>query len=227
MDATSPASTVRAWLVTEWARVTRDLGLAGESADELGDDLLRRWSEPHRRYHDLHHLAAVLRALEELAAPAASPAVVRAAAWFHDAVYAGRAGDDEEASAELAATTLPPAGLDAARADRIAALVRATAGHLDPTREGASDAETDLLLDADLSILGSDPSTYDAYVRGVRAEHPDVDDAAFRSGRARAVEALLARTPLFRTGRGRVLYEERARDNLTAELDRLTAGRDD
>src|SRR5690606_41538168 len=77
--------------------------LAGPGNDALGRDLLRRWREPHRRYHTVEHLRAVLDAIDELAHHADDPAAVRFAAWFHDAVYAGRPGEDERASAELAA----------------------------------------------------------------------------------------------------------------------------
>ena len=45
---------------------------------ELRADLLRRWNEPQRRYHNETHLRAVLRAvdaLEDLLKAGASPAV--------------------------------------------------------------------------------------------------------------------------------------------------------
>ncbi|QGG96845.1 HD domain-containing protein [Actinomarinicola tropica] len=212
-------------LAAEWDRLAADLGLDPQAGAALGDELIARWSEPHRRYHDRRHLAQVLVALSDLASPAAPGPEVRAAAWFHDAIYEGRAGDDEEASASLAAQRLVAAGVDGARADRVAALVRATAGHLDPSRDAPADPDTDLLLDADLSILAAAPADYDRYVRAVREEHPGIDDAAFRTGRTRAVQALLAREPLFRTTAGRTVLEPAARANLTAELDRLTAGR--
>ena len=80
-------------------RSWRGLGLP----NSLRDDLLTRWQEPHRHYHDVRHLAQVLTALEELQC---SDPVVVLAAWFHDAVYEGVAGEDEEASARLAEESL-------------------------------------------------------------------------------------------------------------------------
>lgn len=210
-----------AWLTTEWRLLTADLGLDHARSEQLGREMLERWGEPHRGYHDLDHLTAVLGHLTELAAPSTPSPEVRAAAWFHDAIYAGRAGDDEEASAQLAEERLAEAGLDAHRTGRVADMVRATAGHLDPARAVEPHPDTDLLLDADLAILASDADTYAAYVAGVRAEHPDIDDATFTAGRTAAVRALLSRAPLFRTSRGRALFEDSARANLTAELRRL------
>ena len=66
------------------------------------DELLERWSESHRHYHGPVHLLAVLEALDTLADPARPSRPVVLAAWFHDAVYDGVAGADEEASADLA-----------------------------------------------------------------------------------------------------------------------------
>ena len=74
--------------------------------EDLGRELLERWAEPHRHYHGAGHLLAVLEALGQLAPPAGSglrPRAVWLAAWFHDAVYNGQAGQDEQDSADLAA----------------------------------------------------------------------------------------------------------------------------
>lgn len=65
------------------------------------DALVARYREPHRRYHGVAHLAAVLRTLDELLAPEPASPAVRFAAWFHDAVYdpTAPAGANEAASA--------------------------------------------------------------------------------------------------------------------------------
>ena len=79
--------------------------------DALFLDLLDRWGEEHRNYHGRTHLLAVLEALDQLTEPAAVPRTVQLAAWFHDAVYRGVAGQDEEESARLAEDRLAGAGL--------------------------------------------------------------------------------------------------------------------
>src|SRR5690606_14735565 len=58
------------------------------AAEALRDELLDRWSEPHRHYHDSTHLLAVLDALVRVA-DGPVPLPVELAAWFHDAVYEG------------------------------------------------------------------------------------------------------------------------------------------
>ncbi len=180
----------------------------------LRDDLLLRWSEPHRHYHDVRHLAQCLVALDRLGG--AEP-VVELAVWFHDAVYRGIAGEDEEASARLAEVSL--AGLlPDADVTEVARLVRITVDH-DPHDERGS-----LLSDADLSILGQIPGRYHVYARDVRLDYDHIDDETWRLGRSDILRTLLGRDPLFRTERGRDLWEERARANLTGELASLDEG---
>ncbi|AQP48160.1 hypothetical protein BW730_12295 [Tessaracoccus aquimaris] len=188
----------------DWARYDLPEGLR--------DDLLGRWREPHRHYHDVRHLAACLAALDDLGA---TQRPVRLAAWFHDAVYEGVHGSDEERSAALAEERL--AGLlDAAEAAEVARLVRMTAEHR-PT-----DAPSKLLSDADLSVLGQSPGRYHVYLRDVRLDYAHLDDETWRSGRRTVVQALLAADPLFHTQQGSALWAEAASRNLADELAGLT-----
>ncbi|NRQ32013.1 metal-dependent phosphohydrolase [Nonomuraea sp. NN258] len=193
--------------------------LAGDSpaARAVGAELRARWAEPHRRYHDPAHLAAVLAAVDLLADVAADPDAVRLAAWFHDAVYDGRPGWDEERSAQLAQSRLPRCGVPVARVAEVARLVRLTAAH---DRVAEDDSNGAVLCDADLSVLGR--PGYDVYAANIRAEYAHVPDDLFAKGRAEVLARLLATPRLYRTERGRDLWESRARANLTAELDRLT-----
>jgi predicted metal-dependent HD superfamily phosphohydrolase len=140
--------------------------------------LVARWSQPHRHYHTLDHLAQVLSIVDAHAALADDAEAVRLAAWFHDAVYDPRATDNEERSAALAVATLAPLGVPAARVAEVARLVRLTAGHAVPDgdRNGA------LLADADLPIPPAPPEAYHPQPRLYRI----VPDRAERTGRATA-----------------------------------------
>ena len=204
-------STVEA-LAASWAE------LAGDSpaARAAGADLLARWAEPHRRYHDVAHLAAVLDRVDELLAYATDPVAVRLAAWFHDAVYDPTRPDNEQASARLALAVL---GRLDRPADEVARLVRLTVTH-DPERDDANGA---VLCDADLAVLAGGPDEYAAYASAVREEYARVDDAHFAAGRARVLQALLDRPALFRTPAGRDRWEVAARHNVQTELTLLRA----
>lgn len=195
-------------------------GLVGalHARDERGTGarLLARWAEPHRRYHDLAHLGTVLRGVDDLAACATNPDLVRLAAWYHDAVYRGRP-DDEEASARLAERELPGLGLSGPSVAEVARLVRLTAGHI--TEPG--DANGEVLCDADLAILASPGPDYATYVEAVRAEYAHVPEAAFRAGRAKVLRGLLELPSLYRTAPARRRWEAAARENLARELSGL------
>jgi len=180
----------------------------------LFSDLLLRYAEPHRRYHDLRHLAAVLGALDLLSPYSNDMEAVRLAAWFHDAVYDPRAGDNEECSAALAEKVLPPAGVPAQTVAAVARLVRLTATH----EPASGDRDGAVLCDADLAVLASSPENYQRYVDAVRAEHSHLPDSVFAAGRAIVIRSLLGLPALFRTPHGKQHWEPAARANLEREL---------
>ncbi|MEV7634010.1 DUF4031 domain-containing protein [Pseudarthrobacter enclensis] len=182
--------------------------------DALFLDLLDRWSEPHRHYHGCTHLLSVLEALDLLTEPAGPPRTVLLAAWFHDAVYRGAAGQDEEESARLAEDRLTHAGLPEQEVDEVARLVRLTSDH----RPDPGDTDGTLVCDADLSILGGGPEEYARYVAAVRKDYAHIGDADFAAGRAAVVRHLLDLDPLFHHPRARDLWQDAAHRNLEGEL---------
>ncbi|MCI3931450.1 HD domain-containing protein [Streptomyces sp. AN091965] len=186
--------------------------------EPYADNLLARWAEPHRRYHTITHLTAVLDHIDTLEQHADAPHLVRLAAWFHDAVYAPDRSENEERSARLAERALPEAGLTDEDTAHVARLVRLTVTH-DPA-EGDRDGE--VLCDADLAVLAAPPDAYAAYAAAVREEYAFVPDEAFRQGRADVLRQLLALPRLFRTPHGAARWEAPARENLSAELALLT-----
>jgi predicted metal-dependent HD superfamily phosphohydrolase len=194
--------------------------LAGDSATSRTEwaAVVGAWSEPHRRYHDLAHLAAVLGIVDELAEHAPDPAAVRLAAWYHDVAYDPLRSDNEEVSAARARIGLlglvPPETVT-----EVERLVLLTAGH-DPAPDDANGA---VLCDADLAVLASPPPAYAGYASAVRAEYDHFSDEEFTAGRIAVLEQLLALPELFRTPVAAARWTERARANLAAELSLLRA----
>ena len=178
--------------------------------EDVGTRLLERWSDPSRHYHDVRHLVACLDALALLEC---SDRVVLLAAWFHDAVYDGLPGSDEEQSARLAERELDGV-LTESEVAEVGRLVRATADHA----PASGDERAALLCDADLSILGANAGRYDVYARDVRLDYAHVPDEEFTTGRRRVLEDLLTRHVLFHTRLGHRLWEAPARANLRREL---------
>ncbi|MEM9610843.1 MAG: hypothetical protein AAGA99_25765 [Actinomycetota bacterium] len=189
--------------------------LDAAAVDSLWDDLVARYGEPGRRYHTLGHASLVRDDAVDLAEVAGvDEPGLSVAAWYHDAVYARRPGEDEAASAELAAQVLE--SIDRPDlVDRVGSLVLTTVDHR-PADAGAA-----VLVDADLAVLAAPPIHYEQYRRRVRQEYDEVPDDAWRRGRADVLRSLLDRPRLFHSPGGRY-REGAARRNLLTELARLS-----
>jgi predicted metal-dependent HD superfamily phosphohydrolase len=199
---------------TRWCHLLSGFGATADECRRTFADLAAHYASSGRHYHTLDHVGAVLRTLAELGAEEASQPALFLAAWFHDAVYDSRAKDNEEQSASLAMATLRPLGLPEPLLAETARLVLLTKTHqADP-----NDAPGQLLLDADLAILGAEEADYDAYARAIRREYDWVPEDLYREGRRRVLEGFLARPRLFFTPVLAVRIEEQARHNLRREI---------
>jgi len=191
----------------------------------LKDRLSELYRAPGRYYHDLAHVEALLSLAAEYRALLADPEAVEAAIWFHDAIYDSRAKDNEARSAEMARENL--AGrTGAARIERIAAMIEATATHQAPDlADAGAKRDAALLLDMDLSILGAAPAAFDAYENAVRREYGWVDDTSWRTGRGAVLRNFLARPHIFHTQAFRQRFEAQARVNIERSVKALESGR--
>ncbi|MDM0058083.1 HD domain-containing protein [Variovorax fucosicus] len=180
---------------------------------ELLNELLARYAEPQRCYHTLQHLGECLAGFEREQAHAVRPGEVAIALWFHDAIYDVQGQDNEARSADWARAALQQAGASDTVAQRVHALVMATCHDARPV-----DADAQLLVDIDLSILGAPPERFAEYERQIRAEYAHVPPATFEPRRREILGRFLARDPLYLTPGLRVACEAQARVNLRAAI---------
>lgn len=192
-------------------------GICVGENDAALTDLLVRYREPHRHYHDVGHLRHVVAGVQTLHAECEQVAATLLAAFFHDAVYEIGASDNEAASARLAADTLRALGAEGDTTQMVTTLVLATADHQMPA---GGPGEAAVLIDADLAILASTQQAYSRYVEKVRLEYRDVPDDLWRDGRGAVIESFLRRERIYLTRPGRA-WERTARKNLTRELELL------
>ena len=198
-----------------WRDLARSHGCDATSADGTLEELVRAYTEPHRHYHTLDHVADLLRLLESHGGVSDADAV-KLAILFHDVVYDPARHDNEAASANLAMKRLSSLGFPRQLIGKVERYVLAT--QHDRAPQARVDADLDVLLDLDLSVLAAASDRYQAYASAIRQEYLAVPDALYRPGRRRVLEVFLARPQIYRTERLRALWEGRARANLSGEI---------
>lgn len=214
------------WLGSAWRRSVENVGATAPvtEIDRVGADLVARWQADDRVHHNLKRLIGVLARVDELAAETHDPDVVRLAAWYHGSVftsdvedaYARRGGIDPDASAELARTELGALGVPSTTVERVVELVRSMLRHA----PSPHDIDAQALCDADLGALAAEPQRYESYLREVRAEWSHIPERDYAEARVAILGRLLERRALFASPLG-AAWEDRARDNLRAERERL------
>lgn len=198
-----------------WSALWHALGAAPPAGSF--ERLIEHYAEPHRHYHTAEHIAACLGHFQRFGHLAAQPALVELALWTHDLIYDTRARDNEAQSAAVAVGWLRDAGLEPL-GQPLSALIMATTH-----TAAASDDDAGLVVDLDLAVLAQEPDVYQAYSEAVRQEFAWVPLPAFRAGRGQVLRGLLALPNLYGHPAIAEHWEERARFNLTRELESLVA----
>ncbi|MEM1411437.1 MAG: N-methyl-D-aspartate receptor NMDAR2C subunit [Pseudomonadota bacterium] len=170
-----------------------------------------------RHYHNSSHVSHCLQALQLYTDLAERPAEIELAIWFHDAIYDTKASDNEERSAVWLENYLSDLNADAAMIARIAHMIRATKSH-----EADSD-DARLMVDIDLGILGTSPSSFRSYDEGIRQEYHWVPDEVYAPARSQILSTFLSREQIYQTTVIRDRLEAPARRNLEQRIAELSA----
>uniref|UniRef100_A0A383VZB4 HD domain-containing protein n=1 Tax=Tetradesmus obliquus TaxID=3088 RepID=A0A383VZB4_TETOB len=191
-------------------------GVSDPHRQTIWEIIISHYSAGNRHYHNLAHLMCMFDFVKR--ASKAGIALVDAAAvewavWFHDIVYTPCSKSNEADSAELAGKLLLAAGVPAATVQKAQRIILATADH----HHLEGDADGDVVVDADLSILGAPLPRYAEYAVAVRKEYGHLSDEEYTQGRARVLKGLLDREQLFLTDIGKATCEAAARANMGHE----------
>lgn len=181
--------------------------------------LAHHYRAPDRYYHNLHHLADMLDWLLRMLILAPRLDVLGLAVFFHDVIYDSQARDNEEQSAAYAAVAMRTLGLPEPMIGEVQRLILLTKQH----QTTADDSNGQILLDADLAILGACKARYQVYRQAIRQEYWWVPDAAYRAGRVQALQRFLQRDRIYATESLFHRREQRARRNLEREIRELSA----
>lgn len=199
-----------------WNRLWDALGAKG-TPDAVFDELAAAYEAPERAYHNLHHIADCLDELERSEYLAERPREIELAIWFHDLVYDTHRRDNESRSAARAMEVIRDAKMQHVTVAAVQDLIEATTHDAAPaTNDGR------LIADIDLTIFGSKADRFDAYEAAIRWEFAWVDEAEFRSQRAKVLHHFLHQPHIYHTAMFRGKYENTARANLQRSLAKLS-----
>jgi predicted metal-dependent HD superfamily phosphohydrolase len=196
----------------------------GQAAQSLFQKTALAYSSKGRFYHTLAHIGQVLKVVNLLNTsgdsllPGDSYLALNLAAWFHDVVYDPRRDDNEAQSVAWMESALHPLGIPENINRAASNLIMATRSH----SASSDDLLSQVLLDADLSILGAPPKIYAQYASAIRQEYAYVPDDAYRVGRRTVLERFSARLQIFSTPFAFANLEKQARANLTEEIHLLS-----
>ncbi len=200
-----------------WLRLCTKIGFSQTRSDATWDTLQTLYCAPERHYHTLTHILQMLHWLDRY--DHNYLAELRLAAFFHDAIYDTTSDTNEERSAELAVQFLLTEPCGNGFSDTTNKLILCTKKH---KPDNSVENLSGLFLDCDLLILAAAPTDYDFYSTQIRKEYCQFDDAQYRSGRERVMRSFVSREHIFFTPEIRTQYEQRARTNITRELDALS-----
>lgn len=205
----------------QWLDLIQALGGNASQAEQAWIVLDRHYSEPHRSYHNLSHIQALLHNAEKMKAEIRDFAVVALAIWFHDIIYDTRASNNELKSAELAGEMLSRLEIDVLVIPYVQQCILATARHEVPKFKNQA-PDLPLFLDLDIAILGAAPDIYQQYSQAIRHEYRWVTAPLFRAGRIKVLKRFSEREQLFFTATMASRFDAQARANLLWETKKLT-----
>jgi predicted metal-dependent HD superfamily phosphohydrolase len=180
--------------------------------------LVAAYSEKHRHYHTLEHIRACLQHLDICAAQTNERKEVELALWFHDAIYRPLSGKNEQKSADWATSFLLSNFSRQDMAARVHRLVMVTE-HNAPTKT----KDESILVDIDLSILGSDADTYDTFEKAIRMEYQTIPMFMYRKRRVEVLSGFLRRPCIYQNEPFQSEREQQARVNLSNAISKLSA----
>jgi len=206
-------------LENKWLEWWNRVGARGDSKKTYSE-LVAKYSESHRFYHNLGHIAHCLDEFDQIKKLAEHPNELEIAIWYHDIIYDIRAKDNEEKSAQLAYKTLKDIKLSEEFAKRAHNLILSTQ-HISKS----NNIDAKLIMDIDLSIFGKPSEEFNEYERRITKEYEDIikvlSEKEFKVGRLGVLSNFLGRAYIYQTGFFRQKYEAQARENLERSLTKL------
>lgn len=191
-----------------------------EIKDQLWTDIVYRYSEQHRHYHNLTHIAFLFDLCDKYLDRISNRAVIGFAILYHDIVYDTYRPDNEEQSAELAEAHLRQLNVTSSLLENIKTFIIATKDHKISTGHPLAN-DLALFLDFDIAILASQPEVYQLYSEKIRQEYMKYPDNIYREGRKLALSKVIESDKIFNSDDFEESMEVIARENIAREIGQL------
>ncbi|MCC5630375.1 hypothetical protein [Nostoc sphaeroides] len=207
-------------LFSNWQHTLQPFGVDQVAAEKAFNPLVAAYSTPGRYYHTLKHIDRVFSTIQILQGYTTNLAAVQLAAWFHDVVYDTQAQDNEQRSADYAFDLLSNLGIPESTIVTVTRLILNTKDH----QAAVDDYDSQVLLDADLAILATNPVQYGEYAYAIRQEYGWMAEADYITGRQQVLERFLQRSHIYFTPLMSEFAEPCARGNIQGEIQSLYEG---
>jgi predicted metal-dependent HD superfamily phosphohydrolase len=157
-------------------------------------DILKRWQEPHRKYHTLTHLSDLYNQIQKLSNSTdisltnIEKDMLYLISAFHDIIYDPKRSDNEERSAKLFLDVSKKSPYPE-RIHEIAEIIRDTKTHQPRTPLSKQFSEMDM------SIVLAPFSELEVWEEGIRYEYQHVPSLLYKIGRGRFLKKMIKQYP--------------------------------
>lgn len=176
VDSTAEGSSMH--LYTPRQEVTIPIFISEHKMNAL-NVLTKQYTEPHRHYHTLEHIAYMFNTAKEYGVELNE--AQRLAIWWHDAVYELGSPINENDSVVLMKNTIDLSDDLLVRATDI---IFDTQSHVPKTQESA------IVCDLDMFVFADNFNVHHRYTQQIQREFKDIPRDEYRTGRIKFLQKL-------------------------------------
>jgi predicted metal-dependent HD superfamily phosphohydrolase len=196
--------------IDRWKLLMKDFDF--EENKDTYNYIHKKYSEKHRAYHNIEHISDCLSKLDSITAKVLFRKEIELSIWFHDVIYNPYGKENELKSAKKAIDFLEKQSNNEELKSRIYDLIMVTLHNRKPTNEAEK-----IIMDIDISILGSDYNEYKTYSKKIRKEYKMVPSILYKKKRKEILSSFIKKDKLYYSNYFCDL-EMNARNNLRREI---------
>ena len=195
-----------------WLEVVHYLDLAENNEKLLFQDIVNNYSQKNRYYHNLNHISTLLKLIDSQHLNGKDRITLILTAFYHDVVYDTKQSMNESESVVFLKRHFDHLIEHKVIIDDVAQIIIDTKNHQ------SESFLSQLFLDMDLSILGTDEVSYSVYSASIQKEYQQIPVFLYHIGRNNFIRTMLKKGSIFYTQEFKNKYEKQAIQNLKNEL---------